>query len=840
MADVTVQTHVDTFMRSATASAARDALGIQSGATYSTVAEMVAADVTNITSGQTVALTGYYAAGDFGEPINLIVEASTGGVKSHTLADGRYANLYAKGPLDVRWFGAKGDNTTDDSAAIQAAITAAETSSLYAEVGTTYTDDAVPHGLWSDFYTDGFGNASGTRTDSTLKKRYEVIIPQGQYLLSGQLTIGERVRVILQDAVLNCGVANTITLNKTGAELVSKGINSAIVYNVGTGFAVLMDGSATSGSPYPRYMRLDDLYIHIAATETSSGLFQTHGAVKVLFAINWHINNIQIHGPREHGFLDAGQYNETCGIYVSEASFIGGINYRRITNCYAGICLEDENAGGGSVGNAWNGIHINGNDGQGEIYKNRFGIYAVGHTTAYETGLTIEDGILENNTQAIQLIGEMQGVTIKGNYFEFNDNTFGGAYGDMLGSGVVVDRNSNPLSADQIAQGYPDFRHDIALGTSASQATDDIRMVVIRDNVFRSFGNTRYGAFVDIYQGTNILYEGNYGEEQTSSHPDDPCGILVRGTSDVATTYVKGLTIRDNYMANSVAKFVGQAIPWSYDYDFIRRWSDGNAYREVNGVKVWEVDQDGTHRFPVDNYDTHTSTGAQLTSERNTITQVLTSAPTGSHLVRLPDKADVSTGWKMCLFLGYENSGLHQVSLLQKSGEDAVINGATNPLIELAYGTIYTLTFLGDIGSVGHWSLTATPSLMFSHKHTITSAEVLALNTTAQKIVPRPGAGMNIVVNSIQWGMVYNSAAYVSTGALRFRYEIGGNQVVTDIPNTDVQSGVDIERLLYPVTSVVTPKTDRGIEAYVLSADPTTGDSDMQVIVNYQIIPSLI
>ena len=131
MADVTVQTHVDTFMRSATASAARDALGIQSGATYSTVAEMVAADVTNITSGQTVTLTGYYAAGDFGEPLQLTVEASTGGVKSHTLADGRYANLYANGPLNVKWFGAKGDGSkpngvastgSDDRSAIQDCI----------------------------------------------------------------------------------------------------------------------------------------------------------------------------------------------------------------------------------------------------------------------------------------------------------------------------------------------------------------------------------------------------------------------------------------------------------------------------------------------------------------------------------------------------------------------------------------------------------------------------------------------------------------------------------------------------------------------------------------------
>jgi hypothetical protein len=92
---------------------------------------MVAADVTNIASGETITLTGYYAAGDFGEPLQLIAEASTGGVKSHTLNDGRYANLYADGPLNVKWFGAKGDGknpngggstTTDDRSAIQDCI----------------------------------------------------------------------------------------------------------------------------------------------------------------------------------------------------------------------------------------------------------------------------------------------------------------------------------------------------------------------------------------------------------------------------------------------------------------------------------------------------------------------------------------------------------------------------------------------------------------------------------------------------------------------------------------------------------------------------------------------
>jgi hypothetical protein len=152
MADVTVQTHVDTFMRSATASAARDALGIQSGATYSTVAEMVAADVTNITSGQTVTLTGYYAAGDFGEPLQLIVEASTGGVKSHTLNDGRYANLYANEFVLPEWFGCKGDGATDDH------------TNLVAALDTELEQELV----WKDFYKfRGYGWLQNASTDGS-------------------------------------------------------------------------------------------------------------------------------------------------------------------------------------------------------------------------------------------------------------------------------------------------------------------------------------------------------------------------------------------------------------------------------------------------------------------------------------------------------------------------------------------------------------------------------------------------------------------------------------------------------------------------------------------------
>lgn len=103
--------------------------------------------IARISNGSHVLLTAYYDGEPFGQPIALIIEAAAAGVLSHTLSDGRYANLYADGILNVKWFGAKGDTThslswdaasnnpsvsdepsgTNDTAAFQAALSALST-----------------------------------------------------------------------------------------------------------------------------------------------------------------------------------------------------------------------------------------------------------------------------------------------------------------------------------------------------------------------------------------------------------------------------------------------------------------------------------------------------------------------------------------------------------------------------------------------------------------------------------------------------------------------------------------------------------------------------------------
>lgn len=90
------------------------------------VASIAALKALTPSAGDAVNVLGHYAAGDGGGGAWYYNGASTATANGGTIVapnagDGRWLRAYS-GAVNVRWFGAKGDGTTDDTAAIQAAL----------------------------------------------------------------------------------------------------------------------------------------------------------------------------------------------------------------------------------------------------------------------------------------------------------------------------------------------------------------------------------------------------------------------------------------------------------------------------------------------------------------------------------------------------------------------------------------------------------------------------------------------------------------------------------------------------------------------------------------------
>lgn len=118
----------------------------------------------------------------------------------------------------------------------------------------------------------------------------------------------------------------------------------------------------------------------------------------------------------------------------------------------------------------------------------------------------------------------------------------------------------------------------------------------------------------------------------------------------------------------------------------------------------------------------------------------------------------------------------------------------------------------------------------------VTSAEVLAINTTPKTLVAAPWAGYCLVLESLFFFYDFNSAAYATNTTLEARYTDGSGAKVTADISSLIDETADAYALAKSVASLVVPVPNSPIVLTAASGDPVTWDSPLYVTVNYKIV----
>jgi hypothetical protein len=121
---------------------------------------------------------------------------------------------------------------------------------------------------------------------------------------------------------------------------------------------------------------------------------------------------------------------------------------------------------------------------------------------------------------------------------------------------------------------------------------------------------------------------------------------------------------------------------------------------------------------------------------------------------------------------------------------------------------------------------------------TVTTAQVLALNTTPIALVAAPGAGKIVLIEEITCKLVFNSIAYTGSNALEFRYTDGsGAKVTADMPSAFLNSasGTNYQTVKSVVTTL-TPVANAAVVVFVPTANPGAGNSDLAFKIKYRVV----
>lgn len=117
---------------------------------------------------------------------------------------------------------------------------------------------------------------------------------------------------------------------------------------------------------------------------------------------------------------------------------------------------------------------------------------------------------------------------------------------------------------------------------------------------------------------------------------------------------------------------------------------------------------------------------------------------------------------------------------------------------------------------------------------TLTSAQILALNTTPITVIPAPGAGQLIQVDNAVLRLNFNTTAYTGTNAIQFSYTNGSGAVVTASPPASFLNSVATAFYCAPDAAVLAV-VNAPVVVSVPTANPAAGNSTLSIEVFYSI-----
>lgn len=119
---------------------------------------------------------------------------------------------------------------------------------------------------------------------------------------------------------------------------------------------------------------------------------------------------------------------------------------------------------------------------------------------------------------------------------------------------------------------------------------------------------------------------------------------------------------------------------------------------------------------------------------------------------------------------------------------------------------------------------------------TITSAEILALNTTPKVLISGAGEGSYIIAEEAVFFLDFTDTAYAGSGGLSIRYtNASGDTLFNALPEVAfLEATADSIQVIAPIDCV--PVSGASVVLCADTADPTDGDSVIKWKIKYRVV----